>query len=517
MRGNRGAICLAVALRGFCSYQHHVNNTDQLQQSASIMKISYSNMLLIGLSVLLAFFTGCSSLKRLTILVDMDADQEQYLKNSILQSYEKKTAIKVKVIEYHDADSLELLMKKYAGQLNLVQLPLDKSQSLAKRGYFKPLDSFLTSEELRFFNDNFLLGSFGMVASRPTLIPRSFETSVLAYSKSRLNEALKLWPEKKELIAQILKKYNGVGLPDGYVLESDPNQWDYYDIVVIGLVWAKNELNGVADGRMAHKARKNAELSAFIEGGISQCGGDSLSIMRCSGDAVVDFLEWEALWSNTGVYNKKMWDSGWGSAELLDYFASGEVYMAIMTQAEAFRLHGTGHAERKGMMKDPSDLGLALLPSGCSVELNAKGKVVRKGNRAVQTKNTWWGIPFDASSSLLSYRLAHFISDTAIHAAECSRFGLIPVRKEVVDGLGTLFEDPWTSAALGTSLEQLIQNGNISVSGRLATGKLGTLYIDLWYDCIVGQNWAERAGAIPDRSYLKKLLETKAASRAAVP
>lgn len=455
------------------------------------------------------FFIGCSPLKKLTVLTHMEPDQEFYFKNTILKDYEKKTSVKVSVLKYGSTDSLEGYLKKYSGKVNLVLVPDEESRFLLNRGYFKPLDMFLTPEELRFFNDNFLLSSFGMADARPTLIPRQFETSLLVYSKSKVKDALKEWPQLKEKINGEIKRNNGFGLPAGYSLESDPNKWDYYDIAVVGLIWANTEFNGRMASRVAHRARKNPELSMHIENDIYQLKGDSTDIFNCRGDAVVDAVQWESFYAASGVYNKKMWESGWGGPELLEMFASGEIFLATMTQAECFYLHGTGHAERKGLMKDPSDLGVALMPTACSFELDVNGKIVRKGIKSVATKIWWWAIPFDASSTTLSYRLARFLSDTVAQVGECTRFGMIPVRKEVVNDMSVLFKDAWAKEVLETSLGQVVLNGNLTLTDNAYSDKIRNMYIELWYDIIVGHNWAESGGSVPDRVYIKKVIESK--------
>jgi hypothetical protein len=353
-----------------------------------------------------------------------------------------------------------------------------------------------------------------MVDARPTLIPRQFETSLLVYSKSRLQDALQSWPELKEKINSQIKKNNGFGLPVGYSLEADPSKWDYYDVAVVGLVWANTDYNGHMTSRVAHRARKNSELSKFLENGIYQLNGDSAAIYNCRGDAVVDAIQWEAFYAASGTYNKKMWEKGLGGGELLEMFASGEIFLTTLTQAECFYLHGTGHAERKGLLKDPSDIGVALMPTACSFELNEKGEVLRKGVKSVATKCWWWGIPFNASSVTLSYRLAKFLSDTAVQVGECSRFGMIPVRKEVVNELSVVFKDAWTKDVLGTALGQLVHNGSLAQTDNANSDKIRNMYIDLWYDIVAGYNWSESGGAAPERNYIKKLIESKYAPRA---
>src|SRR5512133_1962177 len=469
--------------------------------------MTYNTILTNLCTIIIGFaIIGCSPLKKLSILVDMEPDQRQYLKNTMLYGYEKKTAVKVNVFDYKNADSLEDYLKKYSGRVNLVEVPFEKSDALARKGFFKPLDSFLTSEELRFFNDNFLLGSFGMVSNRPTLIPRSFETPVLVYSKSKVADALKAWAANKEIIAQNLKTYNGFGLPTGYNLEDDPSNWDMYDIAVIGLLWTKGENGG---SRFAHVSRKNTDLFSFIEGGVYRSGGDSLAVIGCRGDALYDFLHWESVLSRSGVYNHKMWDKGWGRDELMDAYVNGELYCMILTLGDCFRLHGTGHAERRGMLKNPDDLGLALLPLGCSFELDNNGRIIRRGGRGVATKSTWWAIPYNASSALMSYRLAKYLSDTLQHVAEVARFGKIPVRKEVVDTMGTLIKDPWAKKGLEVSLQQIVHNATYIVSGRVYSQMYINFYIDVWYGMIVAQDWASKNGGIPEREYIKNVIEQR--------
>lgn len=459
--------------------------------------------------IAIMFLGSCSPLKKLTVLASMEPDRELYFQNTILLGYEKKTAIKVRVIEYRNPDSIEMYIKRYNGKINLVELPYEKSAKLASGGLFKPLDSFLTIDEIRNFNDSYLLGSFGMVASRPTLIPRSMETPVLIYSKSHVADALKLWPEMKTLVNDIVKKYNGTGLPEGYKLEANPDLWDYYDIAVAGLIWTNDIREKTHMPRVAHVAVKNRELSIFIQDGIFQCNGDTGSILGCRGDAVSDFFQWEAMFVSSGVYNSKMWNEGWGRRELMEKFANEEIYLTVLTTDDCFRLHGTGHAERKGMLKTPGDCGVAILPLACSMDLDDAGYPLRTGRRSVQTRSSWWAIPYNSSSALQSYRLAISVSDSSRHGAECSRFGLVPVRKEIVNELPVHFRNQWSCMAVEHGLAQIVQNGEIMANDNLQHENMTDLYVNLWFDIIAGHDWAAKGDPVPDRKYLTKIIQDK--------
>lgn len=458
---------------------------------------------------------GCSPLKKLTVLAQMEPKHEFYFKNTILKSFEKKTSIKVNFIEYRDADNLESYLKKYSGEINLVQVPFEKSGELMRKGYFKPLDSFLSSDELRFFNDNYLLSSFGMVDGRPTLIPRQFETRLLVYSKSKVVDALKKWPEMKDFITSEIKKYTGFGLPSRYLLESDPNKWDSYDIAVIGLIWSNSYYNGKKIPRVAYRGGKNSELSKFIEDCICQMNGDSLNILGCKGDPVVDVFYREAVYSAAGIYNEMILESDSNETELMDCFAKGDIFLTFLSQSDCFYLHGTGHENNKGLLKDPSDLGVAFIPSAYSFGLDQDGEPLHEGTRSITTNSWWWAIPYNSSNTILSYKLAKFITDTVSQVNECKRYGIIPVRKEIVNEMSSLFKEQWIKDIFETAFAQILFNGTANAGISAHYDKIGNLYVELWNDIIGRHNWAENNGEVPDRNYIKKIIETKYVQRAA--
>ncbi len=449
----------------------------------------------------------------MTILIQMSPDQEFNFKSSVLRNYERNTSIKVNVIKYDNVDSIESYLKKYSGKINLVNIPFDKGCQLMSRGYFKPLDSFLTTEELRFFTSNYLLSSFGMVDGRATLIPRHFETQLLVFSKSKVKDAIQKWPQFREGINDEIKKYNGYGLPVSYNLESDPNQWDYYDILVVGLIWSRLSYDGIKGGRIAYAGGKSNELALRIEDCVTQLKGDSSNILKCKGNPVVDAIHWEAVYAASGTYHKNMFDSTYGRVDLMKGFASGQIFLGIMSQLDYFSLRGTGHEDRRGMLKNSSDIAVALIPSACSVELNDRGEPVRVGTRSIRTSGWWWAIPYTASSTLLSYRLAGFITDTSSQLNECTHYGMIPVRKEVLSNMAGLVKEPWMKDAFEVAFRQLVHNGTASMRDYPNSEKIRNLYIDLWYTVIGKGNWADRGERYPDRSFIKKIIESQYAPR----
>ena len=131
-----------------------------------------------------------------------------------------------------------------------------------------------------------------------------------------------------------------------------------------------------------------------------------------------------------------------------------------MTQLDCFFIHGTGQDGLDGYLKDPADMGVATMPQGCSATLDKDGTVEREGCKAVTTGGWWWGIPCDSPDPRLSYRLARYITSTKSQLKDCSRFGMIPVRKDILSDMSMLFGEGWITEIYETSFKQLMNNGS---------------------------------------------------------
>jgi hypothetical protein len=462
----------------------------------------------------LGLFAGCGPSTRMVALVSMVPDQELYFRDEMLPPFCRENRAKVDVVHYGNIDSLDDYLRTYAGRVGLVKVPFDRRTMLIDRGAFKKLDEFLTPAQLASFKADYLLTTFGNANGRPCLIPRKFETRIMVYSRSRVAEALGLWRKYKGEMDAEMKRYNGYGLPSNYLLEDDPNEWDYFDFFVTGWIWSHTQYNGKAFGRIGLRGKRYSGTWLGIVDRIFQLGGDSAAVVTMTGDAVTDAFHWEAVYAASGVYNPGMWEKGWSGADIWKEFAAGNVFLSFMTQLDCFFLHGTGRDNLNGYFPDPDDMGFALMPQACSVELGANNLPARSGRRSITTGGWWWGIPASTPDAAVSYRLASHITSTSSQIQECTRFGMIPVRKDVLSDMNMLFGGGWITQVYEVSFKQLMQNEYTVLPAHPRLGKIGGVYLDAWYDIVSAKNWSpDRVN--PQRDHIRQLFADGYGARAA--
>jgi hypothetical protein len=364
-----------------------------------------------------------------------------------------------------------------------------------------PLDKVLTPPELTKFKSEYLLTSLGMSDGKQYLIPRTFETRIMVYCKSKVLDAVSSWWKFSNEIDSVVALYNGYGLPATYALEDNPDQWDYYDIFVVGWIWAHSLYDGELKPRVAHHGSRTSGTSLRIVDRIYQLNGDSSSVMSMRGDPVVDAFFWEAMYAASGIYNPDMCSKGWDSEDIWQAFSDGNVFLSFMTQLDCFFLHGTGRDNLNGYFKDPSDMGIAIMPQGCSFELDAAGMPLRNGKRSIPTGGWWWAIPRTSPDSSVSFAIASHVTSTTSQIQECTRFGMIPVRKEVLSDMVMLFGGGWVSEIYNVSFRQMMHNGHLSIPSNAQFGKISNGYLDMWYDIVVNRNWPS-GSLIPSRTYI---------------
>ena len=456
---------------------------------------------------------GCAAPRHSKILVQMIKAQETYFAGEIVPAFDKEAGSVTQVVHYDNTAELENEMAKYPRQISLVKIPFNKSASLIFNNRLLPLDDVVSDQEMKEFRQTFVLTSLGAYDGKQFLIPRKFETRIMVYCKSKVADAVAAWRSFRDSINADLKAINGYGLPATYILEADPNKWDFFDVYVAGWIWAHTPYDGKVHGRIAHRGKRYSGTSQRLIDRVFQCKGDDEQVLSMKGEAVVDAFMWEAVYA-ASVYNDRMWKEAFSGADLWKGFGDNEVFMAFMTQIDCFFIHGTGQDGLNGYLKDPADMGVALMPQGCSVSLDKNGSVAREGCKAVTTGGWWWGIPRDAPDPKMSYRLARFITSTKSQINDCSRFGMIPVRKDLLGDMPLLFGGGWITDVYETSFRQLMNNGATTLPVNSRIDDIGNLYLDAWYDIVVNKNGSIDS-KVPQWDYIKWVLETKYAPQAA--
>jgi hypothetical protein len=457
--------------------------------------------LLAACCVLLA---GCTAPKQSEILIHMIKAQEEYFAKEIIPGFDKQARAKTMVAHYENTENLESELTLRSGRVSLVKIPFDRCKSLIMKNFLKPLDVFLSDDEMRDFKGTYLLTSLGTYGDKQYLIPRKFETRVMVYCKSKVADAVSRWRASKDAINADMRKINGYGLPSTYTLEDDPNKWDFFDVYVVGWIWAHTPYDGRTMARIAHRGKRYSGTSLRIIDRVFQCKGDSAQVTTMRGDAVVDAFMWEALYA-ASVYNKRMWEEAWSGTELWNGFKTGDVYLAFMTQLDCFFIHGTGRDGLDGYLKDPSDMGVALMPAGCSVQCDQSGAVLREGCKSVTTGGWWWGIPVTTPDPQLSYQLARYITSTKCQIQDCTRFGMIPVRKDILGDMSLMFGGGWITEVYETSFRQLMVNKYCTIPSDQHFDEISSVYLDAWYDIVTHKNWAS-SGDVPQWDYIRQVL-----------
>ncbi len=444
----------------------------------------------------------------MSVLIHMIDEQEKFFKDEIIPPFEKKFHVKADVVHYDQIDSISNEIKHYP-DIGLMKVPFSEGHSLAASGALISLDSILNPGQLKEYEDTYLLTSLARIGEKRYYIPRKFETRIMVYRKSKVREAYELWRKYRSPIHEALKKINGYGLPATYLLEENPDEWDFFDVFVVGWIWAHTNYGEENAGRIAHRGKHYSGTALRLIDRVFQCGGDSAAVVSMQGESVVDALHWEAVYASSGIYNTRMWEQQWSGPDIWQGFAEGQVYLSFMTQLDCFYLHGTGRDGLSGYLSDPDDMGVAVMPRGCSVILDEKGNVLRNGTNAITTGGWWWAIPANTPDPIKSYELARHITSTQNQIQGCTRFGMIPVRKEILSDMPLLFGGTWISEIYEVSLRQLMHNKLTVLPSHPYIKSIMGEYLDAWYDIVARKRWSSDR-IVPDREYIKGVIENRA-------
>ncbi|HAJ79867.1 MAG TPA: hypothetical protein DCO75_08850 [Fibrobacteres bacterium] len=450
------------------------------------------------LSVMVAFclalvigMTGCAGSKKtkqeFTVLIRMMPAQQRFFEQEIVAKFNKEHNCKITVASFADQWDIERFLKldaaKKTPEIGLVKVPFEVTRVLADKGYILPLtkavDSARAMMDLAEYHQ--LASGLGYIDNIPYYIPRKLETRILFYRKSMVADAVAKFDKHKKRINDELKKQNGFGLPADYTLESDPNQWDFYDLYVVGSIWANEEYNGVKMARIAHRGARYEGTALDIVDKALQMGANHQDILSF-GDKMAETLLWENIFIRNGLYNAGMWQDPWRGANLYNGIKDGKIFLTYLQQIDCFNVHGW--PDDPGMptyLPDINDMGLAAVPKAVSFELDKKGKSVFEGTRSTSTGGWWWGIPKTSPNAQLAYEFARYITSKGNQALECSKFGMIPVRKDILLNLPEVFPQGWVGDIFKTSVDQVTTNALTTVPLIKEYPQVAQNVIDAWY------------------------------------
>lgn len=400
---------------------------------------------------------GCSPPARLRILAHMPPEQTAHFKSRVLKPFERQHDVVVELKTYHDPGQLPALLSS-TDTFDLVNPPLEMTRALVSRGMVVPLDQLASPKEAAEIRKEYFLMDLASVGGRAYFLPRYLETPVLIYLKSQVAEAAQYWEIRREEIERALARHNGRGLPTGYALEKDPAQWDFFDLFVAGYYWSQKEMRGQRQGRVALGPADSPSLALGLMDKSFQAGASRDAILRMDDEAVADMFQWQSVLIREGVVNPGLVKQRWNEERIRQGFQTGEIFLAEGTQMDAFAIHGNGTKEMPGRLADPEDMGLAVMPRGASLRLDARGLPLREGRRSVGTRGWWWGVTVRAPERALAFKLARHLGSTGSQIEESTAFGMVPARQDLLGELGLMFGGGWTSEVFQAASQQLVEN-----------------------------------------------------------
>jgi ABC-type glycerol-3-phosphate transport system substrate-binding protein len=457
--------------------------------------MKFQKLIVVSVALLAALLGGCSNQgteKKITVLVRMMPAQERFFRDQLIPAFEKEYKCKVDIATFVSEWDIERMLKlenaKKGGSIALVKTPFEMTRVLVNKGLMSDLYSVMDSNQVQQDLAEYhpLASGLGYVDGKPYYVPRKLETRVFFYLKSKVADAVAKFPKHKDRINGELKAQNGFGLPKDYVLEADPAEWDFYDLYVAGSIWANEEYNGVKMGRIAHRGARYAGTALDLVDRSLQLGASKEDILRLISDKNVGTYLWENVLVRNGIYNSAMWQDQWKGSNIYTGIKDGKVFASFIQQIDAFLIHGwSDDPSMPSYLPDESDMGLCVIPKAVSFELTPEGVPTFEGKRSISTGGWWWGIPKTSPDAKLAYQFARFMTSRENQAKECSRFGMVPVRKDILNNLPEVFDQGWVGDIFKKSVEQIKVNEDVTVPLIKNYAELSQNIIDAWYSLCV--------------------------------
>jgi ABC-type glycerol-3-phosphate transport system substrate-binding protein len=449
------------------------------------------SLFVMGIALLLTSCGPQKAAREMTVLIRMMPAQERFFREQIIAAFEKASNCKINVATFNNEWDIQRLLDlekaKKIPEIGLVKTPFEMTRVLVYKGFMKPLTAIKDSESvlLDLAEYHQLATGLGYVDGLPYYLPRKLETRIIFYRKSMVADAVGKFAKYKTEIQKVLKKENGYGLPKDYALEADPNQWDIYDLYVAGYIWAHETYNGVKMPRIAHRGERYEGTALDIVDRALQLGASHKDVLTF-GDTMSATLLWENVFIRDSLYNPGMWQDPWRGSGLYNGIKDGKVFLTYVQQIDCFNIHGwADDPAMQTYLPDAGDMGLAVVPRAVSFDLNAQGAPAIEGKRGISTGGWWWGIPKTSPNAQLSYEFARFITNHENQAKECARFGMIPVRKDILNNVPEVFNEGWVGDIFLTSIEQIKQNELTTVPLVRQYAEVEQNVVDAWYKLCV--------------------------------
>ncbi len=452
---------------------------------------------LLGICLLILSCGDKPEKTEMTVLIRMMDIQDLWFREK-MKEFERENQVEINVVTFDQVEDVRemIVLERKSGKktIGLVKTAMEMVYPLADQDYMIPLEEVVHPSQLEKDLKEYLPQALkvGTIKNKVYYIPRKLETYLVFFLKSKVKDALANWHENREGIHKLLKSTNGYGLPEGYRLESDPNEWDYYDLAVLSYFWANHPYQGLTLPRVAHRGKRYAGTVNELITRIYQLGGDEEDVLSMATAPVIDCFQWESFFIENNLYHPGMWEQAWSGGNIWKAISQGEVFLCFLHQIDLFFVHGGSDPTMTGYLSDPEDMGISIMPQGISLDLTEEGRPEREGGHFSNLYGWWWGIPVTSPDPKLSYKLARFITSQENQIEECSRFGMYPVRKDVIDNLEQAFDASWKQEIFRVSRLQF-DSGTQAAPQLSQWPRIGKNYLDAWYEIAVDKRLLRRS------------------------
>lgn len=417
---------------------------------------------------------------RRTVVTSLDPAQARWLQENLLAEFNLEHNSDVQLMTVGEERLLDALAAAPPETI-LVALPRPRARDAWSGKLVRPFDEIGTAEQLAEALDGVSPEAIeaAKLDGKQRFLPHAALLDVAVYRVSRVRDAVRNWTLLRKEIDEALRGAGTRGLPPGYQLELDPEQWDSLDRFVIGYFWARRKYHGErARGRIAHRVGDVLDAQLDLLEGVRRAGASDAELEHTDSQAARDYFAWEWLYRQHGLYADAMLgEAPLDDQGILDGLGKGELFMATVTQAQAFTLHGGAHPGSPPQVDDPDDLGFAPLGRISSLESDPAGKPLRPGRRGSMREDWVWAVPAHAAEPELALELAAFLWERENHFRECEALGTMPLRTDLQRERSSLFRLIWMDDVLDAAFAEREESRPPPES--LGAG-LGSSYARLW-------------------------------------